>query len=254
MTDRTSGSIRSDETLFSIVEVLEALGEAGVTEIADRVDVSKSTVHGHLSSLRQNGYVVADDGRYRLSLRFLQLGEHVRTQTGIYDLARPHVDDLARETNELANLAVEEEGRGVYLYRTQGDQTVQFSTDAGDVHQLHCSATGKSMLAHLPEDRVDQILDRHGLQAHTDQTITDRDVLREELRDVRERGVAFDDEEYGEGLRCVGAPIRGADGTVLGAISVSGPATRMSGERYREELPDLLRRAANLIEINLKQY
>ncbi|WP_267643372.1 IclR family transcriptional regulator [Haloarchaeobius amylolyticus] len=254
MTDSTPGTIRSDETLLSIVEVVEDLGEAGVTEIAEQVDVSKSTVHGHLATLRENGYVVADDGRYRLSLRFLQLGERVRTQTGIYSVARPHVDDLARETNELANLAVEEAGRGVYLYRTQGDQTIQFSTDAGDVHQLHCSATGKSMLAHMPRERVAEILDQHGLPAHTDQTITDEETLFETLAEVRERGVAFDDEEYGEGLRCVGAPVRGPEGEVLGAISVSGPATRLSGERYREELPELLRRAANLVEINLKQY
>ncbi|MCT9098056.1 IclR family transcriptional regulator [Haloarchaeobius sp. HME9146] len=254
MTDPMPGSIRSDETLLSIVEAVEALGEAGVTEIADQVDVSKSTVHGHLTTLKQQGYVVAEEGRYRLSLRFLQLGEHTRTQTGIYNLARPHVDELARETNELANLAVEENGRGVYLYRTQGDQTIQFSTDAGDVHQLHCSATGKSMLAHMPREHVDEILDEHGLPAHTEQTITDEATLHETLVDVRERGVAFDDEEYGEGLRCVGAPIRGPEGDVLGAISVSGPATRLPEERYREELPDMLRRAANLIEINLKQY
>ncbi|WP_435361770.1 IclR family transcriptional regulator [Haloarchaeobius sp. DFWS5] len=254
MNDDTSGSIQSDETLLRIVEAVEAAGEAGVTEIANRVDVSKSTVHGHLTALRKRGYVVADDGRYRLSLRFLQLGEHTRTQTGVYEVARPHVDDLARETNELANLAVAEAGRGVYLYRTQGDQTIRFSTAAGEVHQLHCSATGKAMLAFMPRERVEEVLARHGLPKHTDQTITDEATLFETLEAVRERGVAFDDEEYGDGLRCVGSPIRGPDGEVLGAMSISGPATRLEGERYREELPDTLRRAANLVEINLKQY
>lgn len=252
--DRTNTPVGSLETLLSIVDYLEESGEAGVTELAEAVDVSKSTVHNHLTTLREHGYVVRDDGKYRLGLSFLRIGEAARMETDLYDIARPHVETLIDGTDLVANLAVEEQGRGVYLYRTRGSNDIQFSTRAGDTHDLHCSATGKAILAHLPPDRRATLLDSIDLVEHTAQTITDRDTLRDELEQIRDRGVAFDKEEYGPGLRCVGVPILGPEDAVVGAVSLSGPAADMDGSWYHETLPQRLKSTKNRIEVNLRDY
>lgn len=254
MTKKATRPIRSDETLLSILEALEAATEPSIGELAESVDASKSTVHNHLSTLRQHGYVVKDGQSYRLGLRFLELGESVRTGTDIYDVARQHVDALSRETELLVNIAVEERGRGVYLYRTRVDDGVQLATRAGEAHELHCTATGKALLAHSPTERVESILRTHGLPELTENTITERDELLSELQQIRERGVAFDDEEYGRGLRCVGAPILDSDDAVVGAISASGPATELVDERFTSELPTRLEQTANRIELSLRNY
>jgi DNA-binding IclR family transcriptional regulator len=116
---------------------------------------------------------------------------------------------------------------------------------------LHCTALGKAILAYLPEERVREIIDTHGLPERTDATITDEEELFDELEGIRDRGYARDMEERVAGLLCVAAPIRNLDGDPLGAISVSGPTSRMKGERFDEEVPEELTSTANVIELNL---
>lgn len=242
-------TVRATETSFRILDALRALEGAGVTELASHLDLPKSTVHNHLQTLRRNEYVTKHGSAYDVGLRFLQLGEYARDRRGIATIAPPEIDKLAEETREMANLLVEEHGRGVFLYRAKGADAVHMDTHAGKRVHLHTTGFGKSILAHLPEARVEAILDRHGLPGVTPNTITDRNRLMDELAEVRERGYAYDDEERLEGLRCVAAPIV-VDGTVLGAVSVSGPKSRMTGEWYTEELPELTTSTANVIEIN----
>ncbi|WP_255516649.1 IclR family transcriptional regulator [Haloferax sp. KTX1] len=254
MTEKATRPIRSDETLLAILEALEERTAPSVSDVATHAGVSKSTAHNHLSTLREHGYVVDGDRGYELSLRFLELGESARTNTEIYEVARPHADDISRETRLLVNISVEDRGKGVYLYRTRGDDRIRLSTRAGEVHELHCTATGKALLAHLPERRVESILDRHGLPKRSENTITDRETLRTELAEIRERGYSVDDEEYGQGLRCVGVPVLNGDDAVIGALSASGPATEVVGERLTTELPTHLKRVRNRIELNLRDY
>jgi DNA-binding IclR family transcriptional regulator len=254
MSEKAKNPIQSDLMLLDILEGLETLEGARITELANQVGTTKSTVHNHLSTLRERGYVVKDSSEYFLSYRFLELGEETRYRTPLYEFARPVIDDLARDIETLANLCVEEEGKAIYLYRTQTSSNLRFSTQAGEVTRLHCVGIGKAILAQLSRERVEEIIDQHGLPARTDNTITDREELFANIDEIQEQGVAFDDEEYGEGLRCVAAPIMGSDETVLGAISVAGPSTHLQGEYYREQLPDKIRRAANIIELNIKRY
>ncbi|QFU84709.1 IclR family transcriptional regulator [Natronorubrum aibiense] len=252
--NRTNAPIGTVETLLSLVEYLEVNGEAGVTEIANAVDVSKSTAHNHLTTLRERGYVVNEDGRYRLGLRFLRIGETTRMRTDLFETARPQIETLVRGTELVGNLAVEEQQKGVYLYRSRGSDSIRFSTQAGEIHDLHCTATGKSILAHVSSDRFEELFDSIELVEYTEQTITERDELLDELNQVRKHGVAFDEEEYGRGLRCVGVPVFGPDETVVGAVSLSGPAADMTGTWYRETLPDQLQATKNRIEVNLHDY
>ncbi|WP_200531163.1 IclR family transcriptional regulator [Halorubrum sp. LN27] len=251
---RANAPVESIDTVLSIVEYLEQAGEAGVTEISDSVGVSKSTAHNHLTTLRERGYVVNEDGQYRLGLRFLRIGETTRIQTDLFEIARPQIESLVEGMELVGNLAVEEHREGVYLYRSRGSDDIRFSTRVGERHDLHCTATGKSILAHVSSDRLEALLESLELTGYTEHTITEKQNLLDELDRVRDRGVAFDEEEYGPGLRCVGVPIFGPDDVVIGAISLSGPAADMKGDWYRETLPDRLRATKNRIEVNLRDY
>lgn len=245
-----STTVTATETSLSVLEALKRLDGAGVTAVARDLDLPKSTVHNHLSTLARRGYVVNEDGEYRVGLRFLEFGEHSRNRMTIYDVSRPEVAALAEETGELANLAVEELGEGVYVVRSEGPQAVRVDVHAGNRVNLHCTALGKAILSQLPASRVEEILDRHGLPERTDRTITDRAELDAELAEVRDRGYAYDREERLPGLRCVAAPVTGGDDGTVAAVSVSGPTTRIKGDRFHEEIPELVRSAANVIEIN----
>lgn len=242
-------TVGATETSLRIIDALRTLDGAGVTDLAEHLELPKSTVHNHLQTLRRNEYVTKQGSEYAVGLRFLQLGEHARDRRPIATIAPPEIDKLAEETREMANLLVEEHGRGVFLYRAKGADAVHMDTHAGKRVPLHTTGFGKAILAHLPDERVERILDRHGLPAVTPSTITDRGRLLEELETVRERGYAYDDEERLEGLRCVAAPVI-VDDDVLGAVSVSGPRSRIRGDWYREELPSLVMSTANVIEIN----
>ncbi|WP_284010654.1 IclR family transcriptional regulator [Haloarcula pelagica] len=253
MTHDAKNPIQSDLTLVTILEAIEELGGGRIGRITETTGLTKSTVHNHLSTLRQEGYVVKDGEDYHLGLRFLQLGESARNYGPLFAFARSEVDAIAAETGELANLATRENGRGVYLYRTQGETEVQFSTDAGERHDLHCSATGKAMLAFAPQAVVDEVVRTHGLDPYTEHTITSREELESDLSSVREEQLALDLEEYEKGLRCIASPILNDDDHALGAVSLSGPAMKFTGEYFHEDLAEAVKSAANVISLNISR-
>ncbi|ELZ27536.1 IclR family transcriptional regulator [Halosimplex carlsbadense 2-9-1] len=250
MSENAKHPIKSVGRSVRILETLKDSDWHGVTEISRKVDLNKGSVHHHLSTLKENGFVVEEDGKYRLGMRFLEFGIHARNQMKLYEVAKPKIDELAEETGELANLMIEENGLGVYLYIAGGDQALSLDTKVGTQQYLHTCALGKTILAHLPDPEVDRILQNHGLPEETPNTVTDREDLFRELEQVRERGLAFDGEERAEGIRCVAAPIRTNDGELLGAVSVSGPASRMKQHRFKNEIADLVENTATVIQIN----
>lgn len=243
--------VRTTEKTLALIEVLMERGPCGVTELAENLDLGKSAVHNHLTTLREHGYVLQRGDEYQLGLKFLEVGGHTRKSMEFYQVAEPEVKSLAAETGELANLLVEEQGLGVYLMRSKGDSAVDLDTYAGLRTYLHTTALGKAILAHLPEDRVEEIVDRHGLEQKTPQSIGTRDELFEALEGVRERGYAIDDGERLEGLRCIAAPVKHSSGEVLGSISVSAPASRVSDDDLHGELPERVLSAANVVELNI---
>jgi DNA-binding IclR family transcriptional regulator len=242
------------ETVERAVEILEFLkreGPATGAEITDHLGCAKSTAHRHIKTLESNSFLVREGEQYRLGVRFLDYGVIARESHALYEEAKPKVDELAEETEEKIWCTVEEHGRSVHIYGARGRHSVRTDARVGYRNYLHQHAAGKAILAHLPEERVDEIVDTYGLPARTEHTITSRAALREELAETRERGYAFNFEESVKGLHAVGAPITDEDGTGIGAISVSGPANRLEGEFLREELPGLLLGAVNEITINL---
>ncbi|WP_129115497.1 IclR family transcriptional regulator [Halegenticoccus tardaugens] len=243
-------SVQATETSFRIIEALMAREGAGVTELSQHLELPKSTVYNHLKTLERNEYVTKREGTYDIGLRFLQLGEYARNRRRVTKIGPPEIDKLAEQTNEMANLLVEEHGRGVFVYKSKGPDAVHMDTHEGKRVHLHTTAFGKAIMAYLPEERVDAIIDRHGLPRATPHTITDRDELFDELEVIEKRGYAFDREERLTGLQCVAAPVMTDDAIVAG-VSVSGPKSRMQGEWFTDELPSLVKGTANVIEINL---
>ncbi|WP_049901327.1 IclR family transcriptional regulator [Halococcus agarilyticus] len=244
----TKKRIGATETSFSIAELLRDHDGATITTLAAETGRSKSTVHNHLQTLRESGYVVKDEGTYYLGLGFLDLGNAARKRWNLYEIAKPEMDELVSAVGERAQLMVEEQGQGVYIYQTKAEGGVRTDSHIGATVDLHATAVGKSYLAHLPTDELADLRERLDLGERTDRTLTDWDELEAEFETIRERGYAFNDEERLIGMRAVGAPVLGDD-EVLAAVSVSGPTTRMNGEWYREEVPEIVTQAARIIGI-----
>jgi DNA-binding IclR family transcriptional regulator len=243
-------AIGATERSFAIIEQLADDHGSGVSALADALDLSKSTVHNHLQTLRRLGYVVKSGDEYRVGLQFLGLGERARQHHDLYHDVKAETDSLVEAVGERAQVMVEEGGVGIYVYQSQADQAVRTDSHIGTVVNLHATAVGKSYLAHLPAAELDEVLTQARLHEKTPNTLTDPEVLRAELDDIAERGYAFNDEERTVGMRAVGAPILSDDtGKVLGAISVSGPTTRMNGTWYHEEVPEMVTQSARVIGI-----
>jgi len=240
--------IKSAKTTFGVVEALASLGRASLSEIMEKTNMPRSTTHNYLKTLEDLGYVVREQGYYRISTRFLAIGAVARKKMQVFRIAKPEIDTLAEETGEHASLMIEESGLGVLPYISKGEQALDLGVSVGWRMALPTNAPGKAILAYLPEEQVETILDAHGLPAVTAATITDRSELLERLETIRERGYATDFGERVEGVRAVAVPIV-VRNRVHGAIAISGPANRMSGSWLGEDLPDLLLQAANVIEV-----
>jgi DNA-binding IclR family transcriptional regulator len=245
--------LKTTRVSFRIIELLLERGELTLSEVAKEFDIAKSTAHRHLTTLDEIGYLTTDsENKFQISLRFLEIGSRVRNQRDIYKHSKEKIKDLASDTGERVQLSVEDHGKSVLIYGKSGDRAIQTDVYLGRRVHLHTNAGGKAILAFLPEDQVSEIIAEHGLPRQTGNTITNKDRLFDELMTVREKGIAFNDEERISGLRAIGAPITDEENTVLGSISISGPTERMRDERYKEDFPKMLSETTNEIELNIQ--
>lgn len=254
-TDDGPRTLRTVERACRILDALKELDGAGVTELANHLDMSKGGVYNYLATFHEQEYVVRTDEGYELSGHLYNIGEHVRQQNPLYTVGKSEIDRLAEESGESAHLMVEQYGMGIYYYKAQGQKGISQEYHHNLLETpdyLHWSATGKAVLAALPEERTREILDRRGMPEITDHTITDPATLLEELETVREQGYAQNDEEQIRGARAVGAAVTDHDGDVLGAVSISGPTSRITDRKFNETYPELILRTKNVIEVNLE--
>ncbi|MFN3349451.1 IclR family transcriptional regulator [Pseudorhodoplanes sp.] len=227
------GSIQSVDRALSLLEALaEAGGEASLTDLSRRTRLNVSTCHHLLSTLVNWGYVGKVPGRrsYALGARVLYLGHACLRQVDLPQRAQPHMDRINQVTGESVHLAILQGDNIVTLVKREARHAVR--VDSGMIGRSdapHATATGKAMIAWLPEDQIRRMLPE-GLRRFTDNTITDFGVLIEELRHVRRNGVALDREEFQPGVICVGSAIRDHAGAVVGAISASAPSMRATDE------------------------
>ncbi|MFC4986284.1 IclR family transcriptional regulator [Saliphagus infecundisoli] len=245
-----STTINAVETSFQIIDVLADHGPLRVTELAEETGVPKGTVHKHLATLRGVGYVVKEEKVYRLSLQYLRVGKRIQKRSKLFRLAKPIVDELAKTTRATTNLMIVEEERGVYLYRNDGMSVESDPLPAvGGRVPLHATAGGKAILSQSLE-LTEKLIEDHGLQQFTEKTIIDKQELRNELRSIRDQGVAFERGEHDPAVQCVGAPIV-VDDEPVGAVSISGNIDRMIGKKLEEDLTGLVVSTVSEIEIAL---
>ncbi|WP_423747432.1 IclR family transcriptional regulator (plasmid) [Haladaptatus sp. SPP-AMP-3] len=243
---------KTTETSLDIVDAIRELNGGTIPQLSEYLGLSESTVHRHLVSLREYGYIVKSEKEYRIGLRFLTLGGYAQQQVTAFPIIKEKVDQLAADTGERAQFIVEENGKRVYLYTEVGESAVQTGAHIGRRGSLHVSAAGKAILANLPESRVDEIVNRHGFAGGARGNISTREELDEALAEVTERGYAFNRQESTDGVNAVGAPILDRSGTVIGALSISGPAHRLKGERLIETCSEYVLAATNELELHIK--
>jgi IclR family transcriptional regulator, KDG regulon repressor len=211
-------------------------GGLGVTEIANQIDINKSSVYRILSTLVQYGYIEQDSetGRYKLGYKFLEVSSKLLESIDLRAEARPYLQELENLTNEVIHLVVYDQGEVVYIEKLEGNETLRMHSKVGKRAPMHCTSVGKAILAYLPSNVVLDILDRKGMPMHTDKTITNRDSFLQELIEVRKRGYALDLEENEYGITCIAVPIFDHLGKVIAAVSISGPTMRMTKERMEQ--------------------
>lgn len=244
-------TINSVQIAFQIVGYLMDNGRMGVTEVANACDLSKGAAYTHLVTLQEVGFVVKQGTKYAPSLRFLEAGNRVRNLFDIYKHGRVIANELAKETGEVVHLAVEQDHRVHYIYVARGgENSIQTATPIGTIQMLHATAAGKAIIAQYPVEAINDLIKNVGLPPLTKNTITDQDDLLAELETVRERGYAVNQEEQVMGAQTIATAIHHPNGQILGAICLSGPATRFDSE-YEPELVTKVHEAANRIEIQL---
>ncbi|EGO64348.1 IclR family transcriptional regulator [Acetonema longum] len=244
--------IQSVQRALSILEEFSIKEkELGVTEIAKRVGLNKSTCFGLLNTLQALGYIEqnSDNGKYRLGLKLFLLGQVYEAGLEIRDIAGPFLQHLADLFQETVHLVVREGMNAVYVDKVEGPQGIRMYSQIGRRVPLHATGVGKAMLAFFSETDFDSVAAK-GLPQFTANTITDETKLRSQMALIRQRGYSIDDEEIEIGLRCVAAPIFNHRGEAIAAFSVAGPSMRMTYEKMNE-LTQLVRETSLKVSTRL---
>jgi DNA-binding IclR family transcriptional regulator len=218
--------VQSIERAFAVLSALTD-GPVGVTEVAERAALPKSTAARMLATLTHEGAVeqVPGDTRYRLGPRIATLAEGIVPVRGLVTTVRPILEELSAQTGETAGLSVAEGFVVHYVDQVGTSHQVQVRDWTGTRVPMHAVSSGLIFLAQLPESTLDAYLDRE-LEAFTPRTLTAPDALRERLAEVRADGYAWVHEEFAEGLSSVAAGVADATGSLAAAVHVHGPAYR----------------------------
>jgi len=240
---------------FEVVEYINRNPGVTLTGLSDALDLPKSTLHIYLKTLERAGYIVDTGAGYEIGFKFFTLGGMRRKRFRLYEVAKESMIELSNEIDDIFNVAlgIEENGKRVLLFKTAGQKSPYDDVPIGHTTHLHWTSQGKALLSEFDDDRIGTIVDGHGLPSSTDNTITSRESLFEELETIRERGYSLEDEERVEGIRSIALPVEGKTGDPYGAISITGPKSRITDETI-ESLVDALRNTTNIVEIEYKNY
>lgn len=222
------------------VRLIEALGREpgtlGVSDLARQLEMDKSSVSRILRTLERAGFVSQDPStqRYTLGLAIGILGQKAFRRMDIHSVGRQTIEKLSETTGECSHIAVLADNRALYIDQAPAQRGVMVDSPMYTLSPLYCTALGKSLLAFQSERVRESILSAMEFEQFTRRTISDRTALEQHLKHVMKTGVAHDDEEYSIGVRCIAAPVFKLDGSVTGAVGVSGPSPRMPDDRVRE--------------------
>ena len=233
------------QTIERISVILDTLGQnpqgISIRDLSSKVSLPKGTTHRLLSSLSYLGYVRQDPKtrNYLLGFKLVELGNILLGQLDLRKEAAPFLNDLAERTKETVHMVILDRNEVVYIDKVEGDHNpsgLRMASRIGLRNPAHSSAVGKVLISHLPDEELNQFFRGKGLSKRTENTITDTIQLKEHFKMVRNQGYAIDDEENEKGVRCVGAPIYNEAGNAVAAISISGPAFRVTKKLVQESL------------------
>jgi DNA-binding IclR family transcriptional regulator len=233
-TKRRNNFVQSVDRAITVMELLSRRGWSGVTEVAKELEINKSTSYRLLTTLRDRGLVEQDPAteKYRLGFGLVTLASSVTADLDVARCSRPVCDRLAQQTRETITVAVLEGDDAVILYQCNTRSSALSVDWSGRHTPLHATAAGKIFLHYMPEDQRRRIF-RRSLQSYTENTIVDPKALREDIRG-HGRDYWYTIEELEVGLNAIAAPVRCAEGLVVAAVSVSGPAFRLPPKSFPE--------------------
>lgn len=250
----------SSKSLQKAMHILFYMGQHGpelrIAEIAAGLHLNKTTVYRLLSAMEHLDLVQRDPGNehYRLGLKLHELGTKAARSRTLQTESRRYLKEMAHVCNEAVSLAVPGSGGVVCLERFDSPRTmISVRTPVGAVFPAHCSAAGKAVLAYLREEDVDAILVKNKLTRYTPYTHTRVAELKNDLRRIRQRGYALDEQELECGLNGVAAPVISQDARVIGAVGIAGPTQRFQGKDLAEKI-DLVKMTAQKIAVNLGDH
>jgi IclR family KDG regulon transcriptional repressor len=249
--DRARGGVQSIGRAFAILEeVARNRDGIALADLSKRVGLHNSTTFHLVKTMVSLGYIrqIKESKRYRIGRPLFALAARALDEMEMVSMATPVLDDLSRETGESSHFASRMSDAVVVMARTPGPGAFQLTDRVGVVRPAYCTALGKVILAALRPDQLDRYLDRIELKALTSKTITSPQRLRRELQDVRRAGIAFDDGEFNNEVRCAAMPVYDFSGQVVGAIGISGPVWRLSIQALQNKARDLSEAAKQLSE------
>lgn len=250
-----SGGGRQLKTLrnaFDIVRTIRANDDTRLTDLANRVEMAKGTVHTYLNTLQSEGLVHRVENEYTLSLKWFEFGSRIRDQIPLYRFGKEPVENLAQRCGEKVYLAVEQNGLIYYIYSAKGENASDPATPLGRVRPLHCVSAGKVLVATMSDSRRNKILRDYSFEPITRKTVVDENEFRDVIEEVIRQGYALNDEEELLGSRSIATSISNPAGGVAGAIVASGPKIRFD-DAHIDDLVPLLKETANEIEVNFQR-
>ena len=253
MTNNSEIKVKSLQKALEILNLFTDKPVLGVTEISEHFGLYKSTVHNILSTLKAMEYLEQDEetGKYRLGIQIFNLSKAMADTYSITKIAMPYMQELSNQTGERCYLAVPYRWKVLYLEAMYPAESVELMRSIlGERAQMYCTGLGKAMLANMSDRDIKEYIAGHELKAFTENSITDKDVFREELMRTRQRGYAIDDMEHEFGIKCMAMPIFDRTRSVYAAISISGLATHFT-ETQMAEWAILLKKYVNKIESRL---
>ncbi|MGB9954735.1 IclR family transcriptional regulator (plasmid) [Haloarcula marismortui] len=242
MAHDTENTHKTTEQAIALLDTIRRANGANVSDLLSEFEMARSTLYTHLNTLQKAGFVVRENGQYWVGVRLKEFSVAATERKPSYQIVKNTMRSLGEEIEAEAEFLVEEGGRINVIYHSEAISHNRVRLYA------HNTAAGKSLLSEMPDHRVQNILDRHGLPEQTQKTITDRETLLTQLEEISENGFAYNDGECFEGYHGIGTTIKGIHGGTLGAITIGGPVYRISEKRLRNEMVDTLLDTAESIE------
>lgn len=240
-------NVQSIERAFVILEALSETPEGmQITRLSEKVGLTKSTVHRLLTTLLNMNYVQKDidSDRYKLGYRLIYLSRNIINNIDIISIAKPHLEELARDVNETIHLCIEDKGEVLYVDKIESRQTIRMISKVGNRAPMYCTGVGKMLLSGMDKEQFERVCSKTNFIVHTPNTIADKNMLYQEIEKIRQQGYALDNIEHEDGIRCIAAPIFDSEGKVVASFSISGPSNRITMQLIEEQLIEKTRTAS----------